>query len=342
MKILHISLHSYLYKYGGIEKNVTNLLDLPYQYKVDHLIISKSFSKVPFKINKSKIFVQKKKSYLNIFLSIIHFFKIYKEYDIIHFHHTRAIILLLLSFTFHKKIISTIHANVVDYFKGYKIFNIINLFILFKSKKVILTNKNILDNKIYIKFNKKISIIYHGEKKNKKIKILNKNYLLCIARGGTDYKNYKFLNNFKSLPLDLYIIGMNRTDTERLNYCKNIKYLFNIKDEIKEIIISNCTALVSFSNTPLETFNITLIEGFKYHKPAITFQGSLASNIVNENMKTGLVLNNQKKNFIKAINDLRHNKKLYNSLSNGAYKKFIEKFQLKNTNRKYIDLIKSL
>ena len=55
-----------------------------------------------------------------------------------------------------------------------------------------------------------------------------------------------------------------------------------------------------------------------------------------------IFLNNQKKNFIKAINDLRHNKKLYNSLSNGAYKKFIEKFQLKNTNRKYIDLIKSL
>ena len=338
MRVLQISNQSYLYSFGGIEKNILNLLNIEKHIIIDHLIISKNFSHKYFKYKNSKIFASSRKSQFGLIKAIFFFYKNYNKYDYIHFHHPRTIIFILFCLSSHKRIISTIHANVVDYFR-YKFFSIFNLIILYKSKATILLNKNIIDNDTYYKFKKKITIIPHGEIENK-YQINDKKYFLCIGRGNATYKNFHYLESLKNVSFKIYLIGLTPSNFSKYKFPKNVTPIYDVSDEIKNHLIKNSTAIISLSDSRLETLNISIIEGFKHKKPAITIKGSLANHTVNEHMVTGLILD-KKEDLEKSI-ELITNNKLYSDLSKGAFKKYQKKFNINLTNKSYVELLKSI
>ena len=97
----------------------------------------------------------------------------------------------------------------------------------------------------------------------------NCNYFLMINRLYPEKRVDIAIKAFKEIPNEqLYIIGTGNNRYQKLaKGCKNIKFLGQVSEKQKQILLSNCSALISIPMS--EDFGIAPIEAFASGKPVI-------------------------------------------------------------------------
>lgn len=96
------------------------------------------------------------------------------------------------------------------------------------------------------------------------------NYFLSIAGLYPEKRIDVAIKAFKEMPNEkLYIVGtgMNKQYQKLARNCKNIKFLGQVSEKQKQILLANCSALISIPIS--EDFGITPIETFASGKPVI-------------------------------------------------------------------------
>ena len=97
----------------------------------------------------------------------------------------------------------------------------------------------------------------------------NEGYFLTISRSNPEKRLDVIIKTFRGLPnKELYVVGPGTEKCKNLaKGCTNIKFLGSISDKQKQILLSNCSALISIPMN--EDFGIVPIEAFASGKPVI-------------------------------------------------------------------------
>ncbi|MDW7973009.1 MAG: glycosyltransferase [Thermodesulfovibrio sp.] len=281
------------------------------------------------------------------------FFKIYKNYDLIHVHSPNPLAEFVALYV-NKPLIIHWHSDIVKQKILYRFYRPIQVAVLKKAKKIVCTSPNYLESSVQLKgFKEKAVVIPLGidtkkiilfedqklnllkeEFKGKKIvlsigrlveykgfehlilasKYLKENVVIVIAGGGPLYSKLAKLIETHNLCDRVFLIGR----------------VENVYQWIRE-----CDVFCLPSVTRNEAFGLVLVEALFFGKPLVTtaVEGS-GMNFVNIHNITGLVVPPRNpKVLAEAINKILSDRELYSKFSENAKKRFYE-FEIQNIGEK--------
>lgn len=336
---------------GGVEKVVEDLAENINDEKkfVSHVLCANNKGKAKEdNINGVKVFYAK--SY-GMFMSqpiSLDFFRKFKkirnDYDIIDIHHPNPMAFLACYlFKPRGKIIIHYHSDIIKQkIIGFFIKPLV-LKVMKMSDKIIISNPNMIkSSKILSKFKEKCEIIPFGidlkeieqnldENLQKQIKEKYGNYVLFVGRL-IYYKGvHVLIEAIKNLDINLVIIGTGKLESDLKKQVKNL----NLEDKVfflenksrKELInfYSQAKMFVLPSIFKSEAFGIVLLEAMVNGIPLISTELGTGTSFVNENGKTGYVVEKNNPNELKqAIEKILNNKEV--DFKNNCLKRVEEGF----------------
>ena len=292
--------------------------------------------------------------------------EISNNYDIVHIHHPNptANLALMLS-RFKGKVLIHWHSDIVKQRVLLRFYKPFLLRMLKRADRIIATSPPYAEHSEFLKkFMHKVNVIPFGIDINKmnnidkdvvkqiKARYLNKKIIFSLGRL-TYYKGFDYLiESAKYIP-DNYVVliggdGELKRKLElminRNKLTKKVFLLGNIShgEVYSYFEASDLFVLPSIERS--EAFGIVQIEAMYFKKPIVS-TNIIGSGVpwVNENGITGYVVEPRNPEKIaEAIVKILDNEDTYNSFSNNAYKRFVEKFHINVAVKKIIDLYNEL
>ncbi len=369
MKVLHLTKYCPPYK-GGIETFTFDLVKELNNLGVGADILCFNKESKILEFNKFKIFKSKVNFKINTapisFKYTSFFFKIYKNYDIIHLHSPNPLGELISLFA-KKPIVIHWHSDVVRKNFLYIPYRFLQKKVLSKASFVIVTSPNYLKaSEILQEFRKKCKVIPLGisfsrlenSATNKlgvedsileKVLKENKKIVLSIGRL-VEYKGFEYLikaAKYISNDAIILIIGngplynslRKLINKYRLN--NKVFILTNVEDITPYLKTSYVFCLPSISRA--EAFGLVLLEAMYYGKPLITshIPGS-GMVFVNQKGKTGLTVPPKNPKLLaKAINSLLNSPDSYKRYKLNCLKT-IKNFDIKSVATQIVQLYEEI
>jgi len=367
MKILQINKFYYPW-IGGVEtvvQEIAGWLSEENNFKIDVLVCNDKSQRVIEEINGIKIF---RASSFGIFLGMplsFDFFllykKIFKNYDLLFLHYPFPLGFVAYTFFSPKKdLVVWYHSDIVRQ-KFLEIFFIpFHLFVLKKSKKIFVSNPNLIRSSNYLKkFKEKCVITPFGvdlekfklnEEIKKEINEIKKKYeppiVLSVGRY-VYYKGFEYLiESAKNVEARFLIVG----DGPLKGKYENIIKKLNLENKVFLIPpVENllpyyyaCDLFVLPSITKSEAFGIVLLEAMACGKPLITTEIGTGTSFINQNEVTGFVVKpKNSKIFSEKINEILKNEDLKEKFSQNSIKR-IQEFSKEKFVEKLIKELKNL
>lgn len=369
LRILHIYKSFYPYTTGGIENFILQLSNEIKNYNVDNVLLTTHFSKEKgiYISKKGKLRVIYCPANLNLFSTTISFslikvfLRIYKYFDIIHFHFPWPFMDILTFFINKKdinniKLITTYHSDIIKQ-KFLKIlYKPMMNFFLKKQNCIIVTSTQYLNSsKDLKKFKKKCKVIPLGLSINhypsitkKKIqswkKILPSNFVLFIGVLRYYKGLYTLIEAAKYIDKKIYIViagngPLEKKLKKRIKKLKlnNIIMLGYISEEDKVALIKLSKAIVLPSNNRTEAFGISLLEGAMFGKPLITCNLNTGTTFVVRHHFNGFVIQpNNYKELANVINKIVKDSNLNELMGKNSKLHFDEYFKMELIAKQYI------
>lgn len=217
-----------------------------------------------------------------------YFFKLYRKYDILHFHEPFPLASILSVFIKRKNnIIVTWHSDIV---KQKFLKNLVEIFqrnLCKKASVITTTSPNLLSfSNVLSEYENKVEILPLGIEPIKTKNIQDKGYMLCLGRLSY-YKGVGvLLRAFEKAQTNLKLLLVGDGEKEIVESIKSVMKNSNkdiefinrfVTREKKQEYLSNCSFLVFPSTEPSEAFGIIQLEAMNYSKP-----------IINTNLPTGV------------------------------------------------------
>ena len=367
MKIIQIN-KFYYPLIGGIERIVRQIaegLNKKNSFEVEVLCVNVKKGKRKIdKINGVK--VRRAKS-LGIFwgmplsFDFLRLFKkLFKEFDIIAFHHPFPLgDLALFIFQLKAKLIVHYHSDIVRQKALEIFFRPLILNTLNKAEKIVVSNPNLIKSSPYLrKFKEKCIVVPFGvdfekiennldEEEIERIKKKYGNFILFVGRlsyyKGVDY----LIEAMKEIKANLVIIGQGLMEKDLKLKIKNLRiknkvfFLPHLEEKGLINFYKACSVFVLPSIFKSEAFGIVLIEAMACGTPIISTELGTGTSWINVNNKTGLVVPpKNSKALAQAIKKILENKELARKLSQNALKRAKEKFTQEKMLKSYENLYK--
>ena len=132
-----------------------------------------------------------------------------------------------------------------------------------------ITNSEVTQARIKRYFGRNSEVIYPPVYTEKYKWNDDDNYFLSVSRANPEKRLDVVVSTFKNLPGEkLFVVGSGTEKYKNLaKGCNNIKFLSNVSETQKQILLSNCSGLISIPMN--EDFGIVPIEAFASGKPVI-------------------------------------------------------------------------
>ncbi len=367
MKILQINKFYYPW-IGGVEtvvQEIAEWLSEENNFKIDVLVCNDKSQRVIEEINGIKIF---RASSFGIFLGMplsFDFFllykKIFKNYDLLFLHYPFPLGFVAYTFFSPKKdLVVWYHSDIVRQKFLEIFFRPFHLFVLKKSKKIFVSNPNLIRSSNYLKkFKEKCVIIPFGvdlekfklnEEIKKEINEIKKKYeppiVLSVGRY-VYYKGFEYLiESAKNVEARFLIVG----DGPLKGKYENIIKKLNLENKVFLIPpVENllpyyyaCDLFVLPSITKSEAFGIVLLEAMACGKPLITTEIGTGTSFINQNEVTGFVVEPKNSKILsEKINEILKNEDLKEKFSQNSIKR-IQEFSKEKFVEKLIKELKNL
>ncbi len=358
-RILHVYKSSHIETKGGAEKVIETILNNSKHHN-DALFCS-SVNSI-HKLKKSKIIGFKNtftisSSPFSIKL-LIHYSKLIKNYDIIHYHFPWPFMDLLdLLFNKSKPTVVTYHSDIVKQILLKVVYYPLMLLFLKKTKKIICTSSKYLNSSLVLKkFNNKCVSVPIGieepkvnYKKNYKKNIFSKNNYFIFVGVLRYYKGIEILlNAVKINKINLLILGYGPLSKKikeiiKLNNLNNVKVLSGVSDNLKYYYIKQSIGLILPSIFRSEAFGISLLEGAALKKPLISTEINTGTTFINKNKITGLVVPpNNEIELSNAMIKIKNSYNLQKIYGQNSYHRFKSIFNSNKMIKKYDEIYKNI
>ncbi|GIW67110.1 MAG: mannosyltransferase [Candidatus Parcubacteria bacterium] len=344
MKILQVNKLYYPW-IGGVETIVQQIaegLNKKDNLEIDVLVCNNRSERKIEEINGVKVFRASSFGiYLGMPLSIDFFLlykKIFKNYDLIFLHYPFPLgFVAYFLFSRNKYLVIWYHSDIVRQKFLEIIFKPFHLFAFKKTRKIFVSNPNLIESSDYLKkFKEKCVVIPFGidlekfkltdeiKKEAEKIqREIGSPIVLSVGRL-TYYKGFEYLiESAKNVEAKFLIIGEGKLKDKLLNLIKkyNLENKVFIAPPVKNLspYYYACDIFVLPSIQKSEAFGIVLLEAMACGKPVISTEIGTGTSWVNQDNITGFVVEpKNSKSLAAAINKLLNDKELYSKFSQNA------------------------
>lgn len=355
MRILQVNKFYYPW-IGGIEKIVQQIsegLNKKNDLEIDVLVCNDKYETVIEEINGVKVMRTKS---LGIFLGMplsFHFLtfyrKIEKDYDLIFLHYPFPLGFIAHTlFSRNKNLVIWYNSDIVRQKFLEIFFKPFHLYTLKKSKKIFVSNPNLIESSNYLKkFKEKCIVIPFGIdldyfKENEDIKKeaeeIRKKFgeplVLSVGRLAY-YKGFEYLIKAgKEIKAKVLIIGEGKLRDKLLKLIsdfnlENKVFIIPSVEDLRPYYLA-CDVFVLPSIHKSEAFGIVILEAMAFGKPIISTELGTGTSWINVNNETGFVVKpKNEKELAEKINLLLKDKELYQVFSQNA-KNRVKNFSLNN------------
>ena len=358
MKVLHVYKSFFPFNVGGVETVIREiaLYSNKNGVKSDVLSFAHEGSIKRFKTYKVINIKYDLKLFSTPFSlrSLFIFRKIVSKYDIIHFHYPFPFAdLLKIIFCPFKKSVVTYHSDIVHQKISRILYYPLETLFLKLVNKIIYTSPNYLKiSKNLQKYFKKSICIPIGIDFTKAREISTKVKNNWLQRFNTP--TFLFVGaarKYKGLDILLkaaegmecnFLIASNGKKIEQLqkrNKLKNVKFVLNVSDAEKNVLLHLCYGLILPSTHKSEAFGIVLVEAAAHEKPIVSCEIGTGTSFININAKTGFVV--PPKNYIKlreAIAYLLYHPKLAKRMGKSNMKLASSRFSNEKMGEAYLNI----
>ena len=368
MQIVHIFKTYFPHTMGGCEQVIKNIALSTTRYGCSHKLLTVTPDSTPIVDNLDEISVSRYPKTLNVSSCPISW-QLYRNFkqeiqnaDILHYHFPWPYgdFLHLTSKVKAKKNIVTYHSDIIKqktlnfFYKPlmHKFFR--------KMDAIVPTSQNLLDTSTSLsRYKNKCTPIPIGIDESNYFPLqqdriesfkqkFGNNFILFIG-ALRYYKGLEFLlKALVNTKVKVVIAGAGLLEKElkhqalvlRLN---NVHFLDFVTNEDKSALLKLCRAVVLPSHLRTEAFGIALIEGLMFAKPLISTELGTGTSYVNEDKKTGFVV--QAGNVLElrtALDTLFHNVDLAEQMGQESRKRFEKYFMAGQMGYSYVELYKKI
>ncbi|MGO4919920.1 glycosyltransferase [Maribacter spongiicola] len=284
----------------------------------------------------------------------ITFFKLYRNFDILHFHEPFPLASLLSFFIGKRnKIAVTWHSDII---KQKSLKNIVEIFqknLCKKATIIFTTSPNLLEySNILKKFRNKVFILPLSIPVNKYVSDIDDNYILYLGRLAY-YKGIEVLLNAHEIAktdLELLIVGSGEKEITDiiLEHChkssKKIRFINRfVSEEEKEVFLKNCSFFVLPSIAASEAFAIIQLEAMIQGKAVINTNLPTGVPFVSQDGKSGITVSPMDhQELADALDKLAENIGLRQNFGRNGHKRVHEHFSddviIEKLRKKYLEI----
>ncbi|OQD44247.1 hypothetical protein BUL40_01435 [Croceivirga radicis] len=283
-----------------------------------------------------------------------YFFKLYRKYDILHFHEPFPLASILSIFIKRKNnIIITWHSDIV---KQKFLKNLMEIFqrnLCKKASVITTTSPNLLSfSNVISRYGNKVEILPLGIEPVKTKNIHDKGYMLCLGRLSY-YKGIEvLLKAFEKTKLDIKLLLVGEGERDIVENIKSVMNKTNkdiqfinrfVSNEEKQTYLRNCSFLVFPSIEPSEAFGIIQLEAMNYSKPVINTNLPTGVPYVSVHNLTGITVTpNNVNELANAIDLMSSNIEMRKKMGTNALTRVQNMFSNKILMKKLLDIYKQL
>ena len=300
--------------FGGIETVIKTICLFLKEKKIsfDVHVLAKNTQKKTTYIDGTPVTKSKRLGYIAttpFSLSAFYdFCRVIKQKSIIHVHSPYPLgELLCVLFARNHKVIVTYHSDIVNYEFLYLFYKPFQHYFLSKADVIIATSEKYKESShVLRKFASKVHVIPIGiqdesqkkgsDKVSRKIKELIQSEYILFQGGLRKYKGLTvLLESAKTTRGHIVISGggpllSTLQKIIKSQSIKNVTLLDAVSDTEKNLLLSNCLALVLPSTMRSEAFGIVLLEAASRSKALISTSLDTGTDVINQHLKTGLVV----------------------------------------------------
>jgi glycosyltransferase involved in cell wall biosynthesis len=372
MRILHIYRTYYPDSQGGIQEAIRQICIATQSYGVESRIFTLSPNPFPKFISFNECEVIRSRSWmapascdLGGPSSFASFQNLIAWADIIHYHFPWPFLDILQLCNYSKKpCVLTYHSDIVKQRYLKKLYSPLMHHTLRTMSAIIATSPNYLETSpILQKLNSedRLKVIPLGISRpvKKNFSEFDLNYLTQIGIGSGNYllflgvlRRYKgmhyLISAAQSIKGTIVIAGEGPEGRalkklSSLYQLKNVIFLGEVTEQLKYLLLENCTALILPSHLRSEAFGMVLLEAALHAKPMISCEVGSGTSYVNIHELTGLVVPPENPAALSdACNRLLDNPRLANKMGQAALERYESLFSVAALGSAHVELYSQL